>query len=751
MKLRVALALLAVACAPLHAATMRFAIPQGNAEPNAVFDFSPNLGSGVHRLSSTDAFSLTTVIKCDARTATEAAGWACTTGGTLTENPSTATAVTGAAAPFTEQAARATVTSGANAAWEGATTSVGDITTEDFRVITIARVTARSSQQQIAGKLTGSTGYRVGVSAANAYIATVNATTITASTTVDTFGQWDILDLQCDRSAGAGSMRLYQNGYLVASGVCPSATATALSSKFTIAANSDAAGVGFVNGNVAYVEVRKGTDAFTTTAAMDAAAQQLAQEIMGVWPERAVTAAPLSTNLRDSVASVDIDRDRDGIVRLFRVGPKWLRVAQRRDTTYGNTRFGGSYSTGYLSETVAVNQLDANTDLSNAAWTKLTSGDSVVTERYFAPDGAATGDRLTGAVDAVAKEHGVRNTSATLEASNVFVFSAFIFWDTTSAVTKQFVWLRDNTVGATAVAWFDLYACQVAGYGAGLYAFTDPPMRGITAKERSARAEYWGELSSAIHTCRVMIAVAGTAATHDFDIGVSDSASATTSTIGSAGTLIGIWGAQVEKVSAGRWATTPVYTAASSTATRNADGLQFDIANVPREHMLAWGARFPNSRVGSNIQTAYVCSPFKDANNNLLLKTTQSTGNAQRGASLTQGAGGGVYADVLNGGTSQLNCCGNAAGFGQWYTPGNAHQHDGQEHRARGVFFDDDVRVYVDGDQTSGITDTGATMPDLSSGGHLDVGYEDTGDQNQGNGVITYCRVYRRDFEPTFP
>ena len=55
------------------------------ADPTPVFDFDPGVhGSGVSQLT-TDAFAMTTVVECDARTATTT-NWACGTGGTFTES-----------------------------------------------------------------------------------------------------------------------------------------------------------------------------------------------------------------------------------------------------------------------------------------------------------------------------------------------------------------------------------------------------------------------------------------------------------------------------------------------------------------------------------------------------------------------------------------------------------------------------------------------------------------------------------------
>jgi hypothetical protein len=737
-----------LACGPLEAggAIGGGAIGGGGtgaaADPTPVFDFNPGeTGSGVDNLTA-DTFAMTTVVECDARTATTT-NWACGTGGTFTE--SEGDVYVGLRAPFTEVAARANDYDRFYA-HRAPSTSVAEVGSGvDVSMILIARVTARGATQYVASKYdtANSEGWGIRVTAGDVVQGVANATTF-GSYTLDALGEWNIYEFQCDSGATNGA-RLYINGYLSGSAAnCPSnLTTTTVAKNFSVGCRPNGTNNDCIDGQVAYARVQTCTGCITGgTSAQDSVAQQHAQEIMGAWPVDAVTAAPLATDLRSTRSVVDIDRDCDGYRQAFRVGAYWLPVGRRREHTLG-----GRCLTGYLSAPQSTNLALRNTDMTNGSWTDAGAADSFSADLAYAPivessasgvTGTSGADRYVAASDVVGLEHAARQqitlTAATYTASMFFLYDGGV-------PTKQFGFIRDATV-ANAIAYFDLKNCRALSQGAGLLTTTQGPYAG-------ARVEDYGVPAAGQRWCRAMITFTGTAAAHNIDFGYAAADLDTTFTTSASENLGYMWGAQVEQVDDGYLATPPILTI-GSTVQRNLDGLRFAGANMTTSGQMSW-VTMVNDTSCANDGTCnvanYVCTPYVDTNNYMLLKATTSTGQGILNGSAA--SGGGVYAGVFSSGSDLLECCGQGSGFGQWYTgygvSGN-NQHDGQIHHARLVYLANDFRAYVDGDQTPGVADTTGTPPDLTSG-YIAIGYESATGTNQPNGLIGRCTIYSAELD----
>jgi hypothetical protein len=716
------------------------------ADPTPFWEFNPSAGSGVEKLTA-DVWGMTTVVECDARTAT-VTNWACGTGGTFTE--SEGDVYVGLRAPFTETGMRANDYDRFYA-HRAPTNSLAEVGSGvDVSMILIARVTARGAVQYVASKYdtVNSEGWGIRVTAGDAVQGVANATTF-GSHALDAAGEWNIYEFQCDSGAVNGA-RLYVNGYLSGSAAnCPSnLTTTTVAKHFSIGCRPNGTNNDCIDGQVAYVRVQTGTGLITGgTSVQDDVAQKHAQQVMGVWPTVTTgTAELLSTDLRNSRGVVDIDRDCDGIRQAFRVGAKWIRVGKRRETA-----FGGRCATGYLSEPQSTNLILHNYTMTNAAWTDAGAADSFTADSQHAPivessaggvQAAPSADKYVAAADAVGLEHAARQ-SVTLTAA-VYTQSIFFLYDGNTP-TKQFGFLRNNTV-ANAIAYFDLKNCRVLSLGAGLKTLTEGPYLG-------ARVDDYGVPSGNQRWCRASITYTGTAAAHDLDFGYAAADGDTTFTTSASENLGYMWGAQVEQIDEGYLPTSVILTT-TATVQRNLDGLRAPGDNMVTSGQLVWQTLTHDTECGNdgtcNV-AHYVCVPYVDANNYMLVKATTSTGQGILAGATA--SGGGVYFGLLNAGTDQMECCGQGSGFGQWYTGmgvnGN-NQHDGQRHHSRFVFLSNDLRGYVDGDDSPGVADTTATIPDLT-GGSILIGYESATGTNQPNGLIERCAIYSEEFEEIWP
>lgn len=722
-------------------------------------------GNGVSRLAEEagptfGGVAMTLVVDCDNRTDT-AGSFPCATGGTFTETGG-ASITAGFSAPFTEDATnfangmRATDFDGAGAQ-TAPSTSTGDLATVTTDLVIMATVNLYNTgaAQTVISKASAGTGPALQVTSGGVLQGLANATTF-GTYTLDGKKQWVDVIIMCNRGVANGA-RLYVEGYDTgSSATCPSAAmSTAVAWTFGATPGSPPA-ANFIDGKMAFTKIYTCADCMTTTADMDAEALRLNSLLTGVRLASGAVRDPLSDDLRTTPATLEIYRDKDNRVYRHRVAARRHRISRvcRGWDRNGGTRGSCLPINVYVGEDASTNQLQRSESFDNASWVKTNT--NVAASIYTPPDeDDFTGDRLRSA-GAAAVEQRLRQTTASLSAATLYTISFTVGYDGNSGTATQYAWIRDNTVANTAT-WFDVKSCKVTTVGTGLHAFADPPQAGSSAFRASALARPLGQNTNGgnlMSFCEISIAVDGTAATHDIDIGVSQADGVLTSTNTLNDTLLALFDAQMEAQVAGRPPSSRIYTV-GATATRVADGLRYSIANWPRNGTLSWGVVNRDHHLGDDANvnhSCFVAIAYKDANNFVHLKPTENrTGNGLRGVAQTASTGGGagIFMEVVNASSSDVTCCGNSPA-GQWYTPRTHDTHDGQLHYVRGVYMDNDVRVYADGDPVSGITDTSVTFVDLGSASTtaIDIGYNRTNLLSHPDG-IAWVEVFDGDVTPT--
>lgn len=762
---RAVLILALLACSPVAAQSIGGGAVGGGGggaapDPTPVFDFDPGAhGSGPAQLSATDAFSMTTVVECDARTDT-ATDWVCGTGGTFTESDATGNTTIGFPAPFTETAARSTWFDRL-AGKRAPNTTVGEVGSGvDVSFIMVASAKAIGALQNLGGKhdFTNSEGYGIRVSAGNSLHAIANGTTVGAYA-LDAIGQWNILEFQCDSGATNGA-RFYVNGALAGSAAnCPATLANTTSAKnFSFGCRPNGSQNDCLDGFIAYARVQTCTGCMTTTAAQDAVAQRHAMELMGVWPTHAVDPVPV-TMTRATPAYIDIRRDQDDGATptkptyVLRVGNGWMRVTQRREATGdGSTIVDGRHITGYFPEPAATNLLLQSTNYATT-WAKLQAGDTVVTNSGLRGPSQEDDeiDRLEAASDVVGLEHGLRQTtSASLSAAYTYIFSVHASYTDDGSVAFRYLWLRDNTIGATAIGWFDLKTCQVISAGAGLKSFGTVVNGGTRG---AARIRHLGDTGvGGYRWCRAEIVVQGTTATHDFDIGASKVSGTTTQTTSASERVLLLWHSQLERmavaegesgVNAGERSSSVIPTTTAA-GTRNADRLRFDDANWPStggtilvSYLLEDGRVSNSAEDYATARTISVipCAIEKDSSNYIQVEQTAEAQTYKYGFNFTI----------------------NTAGVQQWdHTPdgfpaGRYQHRDGRFHWVRAVAMTNDARIFIDGETTASFTDQSAvTLPTIDAGG-IAIGYAAATEVEWARGLIHRCAFFAQDYEAPNP
>ena len=712
----------------------------GAADPTPMFDFAPGIydnGPAAIPPEVSTFTAMTREIDCDFRD--HNTSLACDAGGTWTEvtgyGGGGGDVIPGYRAPWTDDAASAS--SFFRAVVRAPTTSVGDVATEDFIAIVEATVsTTGGAAQTIFGKYDSATpsGWSINVTAGNVARATVNGTS-TAGYTLPR-AQHNVYAVACKHDGSAGSLRFYVNHKMVASAVCPAATSTNAAHNAEIGGRSNSSS-DQIDGRVSFAKMWRcpsGTPQCMTgtTATIDAVVLEMMDRAFGVWPVTATTPAPIVL-VRESSASLEIVKATDTAanprVMSFDIGPNWPRVGR---TVEGVGRDYLPRVAGYYPEPAQSN-LALRSRQFSLTWTKLNAGDTTQEDPFSSdanrtPADTLEADRLLAALDVVGVEHGWRQ-SITLEAGKMYNFSV---WSAYGAGQRTVMWMRDATV-ANAVAWFDVEQCAVLQAGSGLH---DPGSTN-TRETASARTTKWG-FNGGYTWCRTTIKVDGTAAAHNFDIGWSAAAGATTTTTSASETLGILHHAQVEAVESilieGETESTAIVTT-TATALRERDQLQYSHNNTPAAGMIECSFLLPanamdNSTGGAN--SGLFLSLEVDANNYVV---PEQTGEFQA-------PGWGFVYDIKSGGVAQIA----AGGFS---TRGHSLR-DGQRHHLRAVYVTDDARLYVDGDTYSDVTDTSVTLPAFSAGG-ITIGYSETFDTEWTRGWIERCRLYSVETIPTYP
>lgn len=387
------------------------------------FDFNPARdGSGPSRLSSSlvvNGATMTTVGYYVGKDATETT----LTGSGLASSLSIngANAVTGIAAPFTETAARGFKTDGdITSRFVNGDTTTGNLGATTDAIFEFAACAAPSVAAGLMGKSnTIGAGYYFGFDSSPSIqfglSDGVNASTYTGGVLGGQSACGHALIYFDHSETAANGCRVYLNGSLA--GTC-----TGNPSAVGAVSNASPITIGGLNTNnynafsqIDEVGIFTCTACFaggaTGTAQADAIAAERFARLSGTYASTATAPVP-TTFARNGPAYVDIDRDGDGTRRLFKVGPKWMRVARRKETT------GGEYLTGYLSEPQSTNLMLQSQTL-QTTWTA--AGVAVGTDAAVAPDGTTTADALIGDNGS---DHYIRQTVTTTAASHTLSFFA---------------------------------------------------------------------------------------------------------------------------------------------------------------------------------------------------------------------------------------------------------------------------------------------------------------------------------------
>ncbi len=497
-----------------------------------IFDLNFADGSGVAglpvALASTGA---TLAVDCSAATIS-GTDWACSTGGTWTEAGAGSSPTDDLASPLTSTTDRAVKFDAAGKYYDGPA-SAGAVTTEDVAIEAVFR-TSGATTFPIAGTMaTGPVnGWRVGVTTGTLAVAidtTAGAVTTASSGTIATDAWYHAL-CYIDRDSATG-LACALNGTVGATGNPTAHDGTTADGGRAMDLGGLGDGSGLGDGMIASLKVWTCADCLVGASLGAIAAERFAA-LNGTDADIAGGQSYPSSFTRASVATLDVDRDADGVRRLFTVGAGWPRVVKRPDD-------GATLRTGYLSEPQATN-LALQSATFGTSWAKIDAGDTIKSGAG-APDGSTDDDDLVG--DATDGQHGVTQ-AVTLAA----VTNTFSVW--AKAGAQGHLYVSDDTV-ANAYSYFDLSPCGVGTNGAGA---------------SGERAEDWGN-----GWCRVSIAYTGTAAAHTHRIGCAPADNDNTFAGDTTTTDCVLWGAQIE---AQPVATSYIATTTAS-VTRNADDLQY--------------------------------------------------------------------------------------------------------------------------------------------------------------------------------
>lgn len=374
-------------------------------------------------------------------------------------------------------------------------------------------------------------------------------------------------------------------------------------------------------------------------------------KLTGVYPRIARGTATPSIMTRASIATLDIDRDGDGVRRLFTVGSGWPRVARRREIV------GGEYLSGALIETQITNLKTQSQTFDNVAWDK---GNATVTANAIAsPDGTTSADALIGAATATVKfARQAATTTAVPFVDSVFAKAG------AGVGNKALVVFVEGAHGAC----FRLDTCAVIGNFDG----TTP-----TATRGESYGDGW---------CRLSVSWTAAATSPFVRYYASDDvATCTSAAIAYTGDAVTpdvyLWGAQLE--AAGNHAAMPtsyVATVAAS-STRVEDFLSY-----------ATGLNVDDSRGTWSMKT--IC-PTSTTNANVRAGSITNAGTSNITLLVDSGSSSPATSYVL-------------AGAAQATAFSAGTLIDGELHDVRGSWATNDVRTYYD--LVAGATDTVATM-----------------------------------------
>lgn len=532
--------------------TPTFDVIAGTTTPN---DLSDTL--------SVNSVAMTLVLACDAQ-GVSGTSWTCRDGSgavALSEAGTGASPTTSRLSPFRAlDNAERQVTYGTGAKrHDAASSTVGDITTDDLVVELAGKVSATSGAIIIDKGLAGTDGWQLAQSTTTGLQLSLRTASTTTTVTGPT-GQtaaWHHSIAFVDRSeATTNGAIVYSNG-TAGTGANLSARSATLTNASTLAVGAASAGSSNA-ATVASLRIWRCNACMaggaTNPTQWALIARDRATTTFGLQPAVGLGTKTPTALTRATTAHVDVV---DGTVRhLYLVGNGAPRVAIRTS--------GGSAVTGYLNE-VAASNIALQSQTLGTTWTAITVGDNVLADAWAGADLSVTGDDLDG--NNSNAEHGLRQ-SITLTAAT-HTFSAWA-----KAGTQGWVAMRNSTI-LNGTAWFNLSTCTSVSctVGQDCASAVGTVQAGIS---RAAAERYpvdtTGDGVADVNLCRVSVSYTGTVAAHNHDLLCAPSDNVTVYTDADATADCGFWGVRVEAypVATSYLATT------TAAAARNADDVRYD-------------------------------------------------------------------------------------------------------------------------------------------------------------------------------
>lgn len=556
-------------------------------DPAAVFDLDVDaLGSGNPTAVLAGFPTMTQLVDCDGEDATSSE-LVCDTGGAMPHQGAGDSPTRNVALPLTSTTRRGVIVSSTGKWYEASNTALADIATEDFVVEAFVwtaydgtGVDVIASKRDDGG--TGN-GWQLGQSTATAvqFVLDAGATATTATCTV-VAGAWYHVVAFADRSSATGQ-RVGCNSVL-GTAVNPTGASGTLTTSDPFRIGSGAVAGDVFSGVVAWVKVWNGTGTLATTG-YQTEARRRKQAAWGSLPGTAANAT-LGATSRNSVALVDIDRDHDGVRRLFNVGNNGERTATRRNTV-------GDWPDGILVEPAGTNTWDFSDVATDASWIKTSLG--VTDDQMATPlERDTSGDAVKTTPGSGNVEHYLEQTQ-TVNSSVGSSFSCFV-----KAGSSAYAWMRDRDDISNTETFFDLATCAALNPGAGV-------------TTQSALDMTYGN-----GWCRVSISwLPGASDSHGIDLGYSNTDNRTIfDDDGNDQTNIYVWRCQFEQNEA---PSSPIKTVGTASVTRATDSILY--------------AAFGNLSCASTsctVEAETVCPNYSIALNDpgtqLVAATTNSTG-----------------------------------------------------------------------------------------------------------------------------
>lgn len=643
-------------------------------EPQPIFDLtsgstSPN---DLPDTLTVNSVSMTLVLACDAQ-GISGTSWTCRDANgnvTLSEAGTGGSPSTTVLSPWhaIDTNERQTTYATTGKRHDAATTSVGDVSTEDLVFEYVGKNQGVSGRVILDKNLAGTDGWRLDQTSASTRLQLR-----TASTTASVIGggtqtnAWTHSLIFVDRSeASTNGAIAYDNG-VAGTGVDVSARSATLSNAATLALGA-ASGGSSAAVTVASLRIWKCSACMaggaTNPTQWAAIARERVARTWGVYPTATGSAAP-TTITRATQATVDVV---DGTTRaIYLIGSNAPRIARRTHST-------GTVVAGYLSEP-SVSNIALQSQTLGTTWTAVTVGDNVLADQWAGADLSATGDDIDG--NNSAAEHGLRQGIAVV--ASTYTFSAWA-----KAGTQNFVALRNATI-ANGTAWFDVATCTSGSctIGENCVSAVKTTQGGISrASAERYPVDTNGDGTADVNLCRVAITYTGTAATHNHDLLCAPSDGVTSYTDTDLIADCGFWGVRVEAFPA------PTSYLATTTAgvARNADDLRYDGTN-----------NYTGSPTTMDAQV--LCPSFDTSALSSFLSAGPTSTNIAR-----------LDVDATN---DRANVFGFVTST-QWsITASSGDVSDGIAHKLRQTMATNDIIGYYD--ESSIGTDSAATIPSASS------------------------------------